>query len=347
MLYVTTRGKHDAFTAARTMNLDRGPDGGLFIPFRLPQFTRDEIIALGGKTFGQNVADILNLFFSTKLSGWDVDMTIGRSPVKFRSMNFRIIVSEQWHNMDRNFNRIVYALAQRLHPDGDIIGAPSDWVQTAVRIAVLFGVYGELLRTEQVRVDKPVDVAAASGTFAAPMAAWYARKMGLPIGTIICGCNENSTPWDLLHRGELDTDALAVETNTPEGDLALPPDLERLICETCGQEEALSYFWSCTEGTTYAPAEVACEAMRKGMFAAVVSRVRVETIIPSVYRTHQYILDPYAALAYGALADYRSRTGSSNIALLLCEKSPLCSTETVASSMRITETELKQRLSEV
>ena len=81
MLYVTTRGKYDAFTAARTMNLDRGPDGGLFIPFRLPQLTRDEIIALGSKTFGQNVADILNLFFSTRLSGWDVDMTIGRSPV--------------------------------------------------------------------------------------------------------------------------------------------------------------------------------------------------------------------------------------------------------------------------
>lgn len=347
MLYVTTRGKYDAFTAARTMNLDRGPDGGLFIPFHLPQFTRDEIIALGSKTFGQNVADILNLFFSTRLSGWDVDMTIGRSPVKYRSMNYRIIVSEQWHNMDRNFNRIVYALAQRLHPDGDTIGAPSNWVQTAIRIAVLFGMYGELLRTEQIKVDTTLDVAAASGTFAAPMAAWYARKMGLPIGTIICGCNENSAPWDLLHRGELDTDALAVETNTPEGDLPLPPDLERLIGETCGSEEALNYFWSCTEGCTYAPAENACEAMRKGMFAAVVSRVRVETIIPGVYRTNKYILDPYAALAYGALSDYRARTGGSGMALLLAEKSPLCSGDAVAKFLRISEAELKQRLSEV
>lgn len=347
MLYVTTRSRNDAYTAARTMNLDRGPDGGLFIPFRLPQFTREEISSLGGKTFGQNVADILNLFFSTKLSGWDVDMVIGRSPVKFRSMNYRIVISEMWHNMDRNFNRILYALAERIHPDGEIIGAPADWMQTAVRIAVLFGIYGELLRTQQMGSDIPLDIATASGTFAAPMAAWYARKMGLPIGTIICGCNENSAPWDLLHRGELDTDALSVETNTPEGDLSLPPDLERLICETCGPEEAMNYFWSCTEGCTYAPAEEACETMRKGMFAAVVSRVRVETIIPSVYRTNKYILDPYAALAYGALADYRARTGGSGMALLLAEKSPLCSGEAVAKAMRISVTELKQRLSEV
>jgi threonine synthase len=344
MLYVTTRSKHDVFTAARTMNLDRGPDGGLFIPFHLPQLSRDEIAALGSKSFGQNVADILNLFFSTKLTGWDVDMAIGRSPVKFQSMNYRIIVGEMWHNMDRHFGYILNALAAKVHPDGEIIGKPSSWVQIAVRIAVLFGIYGELLRGQQIKVGASLDIASASGSFAAPMSAWYARKMGLPIGTIICGCNENSAAWDLLHRGELDTDALAIKTNTPEGDFSLPPDLERLICETCGQDEAMHYFWSCTEGSTYAPPEPACEAMRKGMFAAVVSHVRVETIIPSVYRTNQYILDLYSALAYGALSDYRARTGGSSTTLLLCEKNPLCNGEAVAKSMRISVDELSKRL---
>lgn len=346
VLYVTTRSKHDAYTAARTMNLDRGPDGGLFIPFRLPQFSREQIAELAGKSFGQNVAEILNIFFSTKLSGWDVDMAVGRNPIKFRSMNYRMIVSELWHNMDRHFGHLINAMAAKVHPDGEIIGAPSNWVQCAVRIAVLFGIYGELVRTEQVRSGASLDIAVASGSFAAPMAAWYARKMGLPIGTIICGCNENSAPWDLLHRGELDTDAQAMQTNTPEGDLTLPPDLERLICETCGQEEALHYFWSCTEGSVYAPSEQAYEAMRNGMFAAVVSRVRVETIIPSVYRTNQYILEPYSALAYGALSDFRSRTGGSGMALLLCEKSPLCNGEAVARFMRISVDELRKRLSE-
>lgn len=346
MLYVTTRSKHDAYTTARTMNLERGSDGGLFIPFHLPQFSTDEILALGNRSFGQNVAEVLNLFFSTKLSGWDVDMAVGRNPIKLRSMNYRIIVSELWNNMDRHFDHLVNALAAKLHPDGELIGAPSNWMQCAVRIAVLFGIYGELLRTEQIRPGGVVDVAAASCGFTAPMAAWYARKMGLPVGTIICGCNENSAPWDLLHRGELDTDAQVIRTNTPEGDLTLPPDLERLICEACGQEEALHYFWNCTEGGVYIPSEPAYEQLRKGMFAAVVSRVRVETIIPSVYRTNQYILDPYAALAYGALSDFRSRTGGSGYALLLCEKSPLCNGEAVARYMRISMDELRKRLSE-
>ena len=346
MLYVTTRSKGDAFTAARVMNLDRGPDGGLFIPFRLNSLSKDEVLALADRSFGQNVADILNMFFSTHLTAWDVEIAIGRNPCRFKNMNYRICVAELWRNMGNSFDRSVRALARSIHPDADLIGPPSDWVETAVRIAYLFGIFGELLRTEQVRFEKPVDIAVAAGDFSAPMAAWYARKMGLPIGMIICGCNDNSAPWDLLHKGELDTGAVAVETNTPEGDVVVPAGLERLICETCGQEEAMNFFFSSVEGSTYIPDANAWDAMRQGMFAAVVSRVREETIIPGVYHTSQYILDPYSALAYGALSDYRARFGSSRTVLMISERSPVCSAGAVCSMMRISELELKSRLAQ-
>ena len=346
MLYITTRSKNDAFTAHRTMNQDRGPDGGLFIPFRMPVFEKEQILELANKPFGQNVADILNTFFGTRLTGWDIDMAVGRHSVQFKPMNYRILVTELWHNMDWSFARCVRTLAERIHPDGEIIGSHTNWVEIAVRIAVLFGVFGELLRTEQVCPDRPVNVALASGSFAGPMAVWYGRQMGLPIGTIICGCNENGAAWDLLHRGELDTDTIAVSTSTPECDHALPPDLERLIYGACGQEEAMRFWWNCTEGGTYIPGEEDFEKIRQGMFAAVVSGVRVDTIIPSVYRTNQYILDPYASLAYGALSDYRARTGISSQTLLLSEKSPICSGEMVAGKLRISVSELKRRLSE-
>lgn len=346
MLYVTTRSRHDVYTPPITMYQDRGPDGGLFVPFKMPEFDKGEISALADKSFGQNVADILNLFFGTKLTGWDVDMTIGRTPFKLKSMNFRLLIAELFHNMDADFSRVVRILSERVHPDGDIIGKHSDWVEIAVRIGVLFGIFGELIRSEQIRVDKPINIAVSSGNFAAPMAAWYARQMGLPIGTIICGCNENGAAWDLLHRGELDTDAIAVKTTTPKGDFALPPDLERLICGACGQEETLNYCFHCTEGGTYRPDREAHQAMRQGMFAAVVSGVRVASILPSVYHTNRYVLDPYSALAYGALADYRSRTGKSTTTLLLVESSPMTQAESVAKAMSTTVPELKKRLAE-
>ena len=46
MLYVTTRNNRDAYTAQRVLRENRGPDGGLYVPFREPVFSREEIDAL-------------------------------------------------------------------------------------------------------------------------------------------------------------------------------------------------------------------------------------------------------------------------------------------------------------
>ena len=346
MLYVTTRSKHDAWKAPLTLRQDRGEDGGCFIPYRMPVFEPEQIEALANQNFGQNVADILELFFSVKLSGWEVEMAIGRRPCLLKPMNFRIVVAELFRNVEGDLNRILRALSEKIYPDGELIGEPSEWSKVAVRIALLFGIFGEMLRTEQLRSGTKINVAVSVGDFSAPMAVWYGREMGLPIDTIICGCNENGGPWELLHRGEMDAGTAVVHTSTPECDYGIHPNLERLICGACGHEEAARYCWSISEGGCYSPDPEIYEEIRRGMFAAVVSRVRVETIIPSVYHTNRYVLDPYASLAYGALADYRSRVGSGVLTLLLAEKSPLRDCQTVADAMGITTLELRNRVTE-
>lgn len=344
---MTTRSKHDVYTAPITLHQDRGPDGGAFVPFHMPFFEKDQIAQLANKSFGQNIADILELFFSAKLSGWDVDMALGRYLLEIKPINYRVLVAELWHNMDQSFIRSVRSLSEKIHPDGEIIGGHSEWSEIAIRIAVLFGIFGEAIRRGQVSPDRPVNVAVSAGSFIEPMSVWYARQMGLPIDHIICGCNENGAPWELLHRGELDTGVVTAETTTPECDYAVHPGLERLISAAAGQEEALHFHWSCTEGATYVPAPEVYKALRNGMFAAVVSKVRVETIIPSVYRTNRYIMDPYCSLAYGALTDYRSRTGKTTTTLLLSEKSPMYQADAVARTMQISVSELKKRIAEV
>ena len=345
MLYVTTRSRNDAFTAARIMNQDRGGDGGLFIPYRLPAFTPEEIYEMSRGSFPEVVAQMLNLFFSTKLTAWDVDMTMGRGAVRLRELRYRLQVAELWHNPENSFDRCVYALAKRVHPDGELICGPSDWTQMGVRISVLFGIFADLIRSEQVRFDKTVDVAVPCGDFSLPMAVWYGRRMGLPIGTILCGCNENCAVWDLFHRGQLDTRMPVVSTTTPEADVSVPKDLERLICETCGQQEAMSFSFSCDDEGTYAPDPEMMAQIRSGMYAAVISCDRVATIIPNMYQANQYILDPFSALAFGALSDYRARNGSSRTVLMLCEKGPVYCSEAVSDAMQIPVRELKNLVS--
>lgn len=347
MLYVTTRGTQDAFTAYRAARQDRGPDGGFFVPMQMPVFDHKDILKMSEKSFGQNVAEFMNLFFGTKISGWDVDVVIGRRIFTAKAAGHRTLMGQLWDDIKGDFSVVLRSLVRLVSPElSDDMPIPN-WLEMGIRIAIVFAVFSELLAAGQINREKGIDVAVTTGSFAMPMALWYARQMGLPIKTIICGCNENGVAWDLIHRGAADTGALSVKTTTPEADFAVPPNLERLVHGALGHEEALRYWWTCTEGRNYSLSELDTVTVSQGMFAAVVSMDRVATIIPSVYRTNRYILDPYGALAYGALSDYRARTGAVGPALVLSEKSPVCEASLIAEYMHISPEELTRRLSEV
>ncbi len=344
MLYATTRNQNDVYTVHKAIHTDCAPDGGLYVPFKLPVWDREQLKALAGNTFGQNVAQVLNDFFSCGLSAWDVEFAIGRSPVRLSHVNHRVVVAELFHNPEGKFQRMVQTLSDKLRKED--IGEPaSNWVQIAVAIAALFGIYGEYLQADMDLLDTPVDIAVTTGSFRMPVAAWYARQMGLPVGNIVCGCNANGAVWDLLHKGEMPTGNTAVATIAPEADIALPRDLERLICATLGVKETARYLQCCATGSLYEIVPEELEQLRSGIFAAVISDQRIRSLILSVYRNSRYIFGPYSILAYGSLMDYRAKTGESRTAILVCERSPLCDSQLVADAMDISVPELKKKLS--
>lgn len=338
MLYVTTRSNRDVYTAPRTLADDRGPDGGLYVPFRMPVLEDNQLNKLGKQSFGQWMADILNLFFSVRLTGWDVDFCIGRNSCKVNSMNYRLFIAEVWNNQEWDFQWTVKQLCKRLECEN-----VSDWARMAIRVGALFGVFSELRRCDCWDGRQPLDVAVPAGDFSAPMAAWYARHMGLPVGTIICACNENSNPWDLLNYGQMHTDSAVINTLTPEGDHGVPTDLERLICAVLGHDEALRYSAVNRSGRMYNLDTESAELIRKGMFAAVVGSKRMQSIIPSVAKTNNFLLDPYAALAYGGLQDFRAKTGEVRPTLIMMEKSPSRSVDVVAKAMGMPVRQLKEQ----
>ena len=306
MLYVTTREKFDAYTAARALSGNVGPDGGAYCPFQMPCFTRDQITAMGKNTFGQNVADMLNLFFSCKLTAWDVDSSIGKNPVKVASIGNRIRCAQLWQNLDGSYEKLEKTLVGKVCAGAGVDILITSWLRIAVRIAVLFALFSQLQPQEDLNVSVPAD------DFSLPMAVWYCRKMGLPIGRIICGCQEDGSVWELLHLGEMKTD----------DDESLNREVERLVFGALGLEEAKRFAKIVQNCGSYKLLSAEAEKLSAGMFGAVISTQRVESVIPSVYRTNSYTLAQDSATGYAALMDYRAKTGSNREALLLEDAAP-------------------------
>ena len=337
MLYVTTRNNRDAYTAHRALRENRCPDGGMYLPFKTPAFSHEDLDALLSKPFSQCVADILNLLFKTNLTGWDMDFCVGRYPVRLESLRHRILVGETWHNPDWNYDRMVKNVVSHLCQEEVV---PSDWAKIAVRTAVLFGIFSELKRCG----IEFADISVVSGDFSAPISAWYARQWGLPIGNIICCCNENNSLWDLICHGQMRTDTLSIPTAIPEADVTLPGDLERLIYECGGVAEVERYLDCCRRGAMYCPRDGILAKLSKGLFVSVVSSQRIGTTIPSVYRTHSYLMSPGTALGYAGLLDYRAKSGETRHAIVLADKSPVCDAEIVANTLGMTADELRRQV---
>lgn len=337
MLYLSTRSKTESFTSHRVLHEACAPDGGCFVPFRMPSI-HDRIHLLKTRSFGENVANILNLFFSTDITGWDVDCVIGKNAANLTSMQRRVVVARLWSNPVGCYQYIEEQLYRKISAQkGNEAGS---WVRIAIRIAALSGLAGEL---QKLGIEE-FDIASPVGDFSLPIAAWYGRQVGIPIGTIICTCNENSVCWDLLHRGEMDTGASVIHTITPELDVQNPKELERLIYGAFGVDETLRYLEVSAAGKTFFVNPLRLSELNSGFFACVVGQDRVEPVIRSVFRSAGVILDPCTAVAYGGLQDYRAKTGESKTTLLISDKNPLHDFPVVSNATGLTKEDLKKHI---
>lgn len=336
MLYVTTRNDRAPFTADYVLKNPRGPDGGMFVPNCSRCFTTEELTHILSLPFDQCLAQVLNRLLGTKLGGWDVSFYIGRFPVRMKGLNYRTWMAEGWHNPDWSYDRLVSNIRSLVcGQDG-----PGGWLDIAVQIAVFAGICGEMQRNGH---TQSIDIAVVSGDFTAPIGAWYARSWGLPIGNILCCCNENGNLWDLIANGQMRTDGISIPTEIPEADVVLPAGLEYMISACGGTGEVQRYLTACQQGKSYIPPDAVLEKLRSGLYVSVVGGQRIRETIPRLYASRNYLMSPYDALCYCGLQDYRARFSETGAAVIFSKKHPRHESKYVTNALGISLEELQER----
>lgn len=343
MLYTTTRSEHDTYTPERALKEACAPDGGFYIPMQPLDYSSDELASLLGQSDNGIIASVMNRLFNSKLTERELDFSLGKEFFQLKTMSHRITIAENWRNPDGDFARIQRLLTERIAIDKRKTPV-GEWMQVASRIAMLCCIFSRIGKQGNMEPGMKIDVAVISGDLYGPMAAWYAREMGLNIGNIICCCNENGSVWDLLQRGEMKTKPQVQKTVTPRCDVGIPTGVERLIRATLGLSEAQRYCSVCMDGGVYELNPELHRLLRQGMYASVVSDKRLSGVIANVFATNGYILCPYSALSYAGLMDYRAATGQNGSALIVSDTSPILCEEAVAKAMGISVPELHERL---
>lgn len=324
MLYVTTRNHCDTYTAARTLTLDTSPDGGLFVPFQMPTLSISE---LQGMSRAAAIGYVLGLFFRVQLTEDDITQCIGSSALTVKTADRKVSVAQLWNTAHHTFEQIEYAIYRKLCRDVPPCAHTTAWPKIAIRIAVLSALSAELAGKDT------LDVALNAGDFTDPIAAWYCRRMGLPIGKILCTTNENGGLWELFTYGQASCGASVRKTSLPELDVALPGQLERLLFGVYGHSEAVRFAECIKQGSMYKIASAG--QLSEGFAVSVVSTQRVNSVIHKVYSTNGYVLDTYSALTFGGLQDYRATSGEIRPTLILSTYSPVIHKDAVSGALSI------------
>jgi len=325
MLYITTRDDHDAHTAYKTLVSDFASDGGLYIPFQMPVFDRDRLLSLKNKSFGDIVADLLNCFFSAGLTGWDVACAIGRNSVKLKSLGQKSIVVEPWHNPGRSFAYLENSLFQLVGNRNEISKNPTNWGKIAVRIALLFGVYGQLRADDYLRAEETFHVSVRADSLTFLVAVLYAREMGLPIAMTLCADAAQSGVWDFVHHGRL---------NTNRFNGSLPADLERLTHAAWGKQVCQCLHDTCKNNAVFTVPE-GSTPLSENIFCSVIGNDRIGSVINSVYRNNAYFIDSDTAVSFAAVQDYRAKAGENRLTVMFGQNDPALSADFIADAIGI------------
>lgn len=316
MLYRATRNKLDSFTAYRALHLDRATDGGFLLPMQIPVMEQSAIEKMGNRDFLQNVADLLNMFFATDLTMWDLESAIGKTPLKMEECGQKTVIVQCWNNPGGSLNYILQCVFSRLYPEKGAI--PSTWARVAIRISLISAavmVYSD-------RENSPIDIAVNAGDFEQAFAAYYCRKLGFPIRKILIACNENSGLWDFAFRGTMPCGASVKVTPYPALDKVVPDLFEAYLFTAYGEGEAQRFVNALKQKAVYQLPEDARLPVDDDLFVSVVGHDRINTVIGSFRSNNGMIVNPYTAYSLGVTQDYRAKAGESCLTVIFEEVPP-------------------------
>ncbi|MBO4373952.1 MAG: threonine synthase [Lachnospiraceae bacterium] len=97
--------------------------------------------------------------------------------------------------------------------------------------------YCRLLKDGRINANDRINICVPTGNFGNILAAYYAKRMGLPVNKLICASNDNKVLFDFLKTGVYDKNRPFILTCSPSMDILISSNLERLIYHLTGNND--------------------------------------------------------------------------------------------------------------
>lgn len=217
-------------------------------------------------------------------------------------------------------------VAEQLGRHGMMLSSANsiNWGRLVPQIVYYISAYCDLLAAGKLRMGDPVNVVVPTGNFGNILAAYYAKRMGLPIQRLICASNRNRVLTDFICTGTYDRNRQFFTTTSPSMDILISSNLERLLFDLSGSDDTAV---CCLmeqlqkEGRYEVPDDI-----RRNMQALFVGGScddgQTAAAIADTFKRYGYLCDTHTAVALHVYNQYRSKSGDNTPAVIASTANP-------------------------
>ncbi len=192
------------------------------------------------------------------------------------------------------------------------------------QVVYYISAYADLVAKGEISEGETVNVTVPTGNFGNILAAYYAKRMGVPFGKLICASNANNVLTDFLSTGEYNINREFFMTESPSMDILVSSNLERLVFELCDKDDGYicAIMNSLREhGTFYVPDEI-LEKIKETFAAGYTDDNGTENRIKMLFEEYSYLCDTHTAVAVEVYEKYKKATGDERKTIIASTASP-------------------------
>lgn len=199
-----------------------------------------------------------------------------------------------------------------------------NWGRLVPQIVYYISAYCDMIKNGTLTNGEPMNAVVPTGNFGNILAAYYAKRMGLPIAKLICASNRNRVLTDFISSGIYDRNRSFYTTSSPSMDILISSNLERLLYELSGRDDAeiRRLMAELSENGSYTVSDTVKAAIDESFVGGCCDDEQTAATIREIFEKHGYLCDTHTAVAVHVYNEYRDRTGDKTPTVIASTANP-------------------------
>mgnify|MGYP000059516429 CR=1 FL=1 len=170
----------------------------------------------------------------------------------------------------------------------------------APQVVYYFRAYADLVQAGRIRVGEKVHFVVPTGNFGDILAGYFAKRMGLPVGRLVCASNANDVLTEFISTGVYDRRRPFYKTTSPSMDILVSSNLERLLFDLSGENDAevKGYMDALAKTGKYEVSDAIKAALADQFWGGFCGEAGTSAAIAKYYKENGYLIDTHTAVAF-------------------------------------------------